>query len=120
MACRARRLQKRYLKENKPVKIRSCKFRLSIFSLCLLMAVSFSYFQFNTWGEIRFATSQAALANLEDADGDDLVLDPPANAKGTFFSSLPVPRPLDIHSCQDSPLLPFQFSPKEEIFILRC
>jgi hypothetical protein len=115
----ARRLQKRDIKENKPVKITSGKFRLSIFSLCLLMAVSFSYFQFNTWGEIRFATSQA-LANLEDADGDDLVLDPPANAKGIFFSSLSVPRPLDIHSCQDSPLLPFQFSPNEEIFILRC
>ncbi len=95
--------------------------RVLIFALFIVMSFCQAYLQYDSGGEIRFLSSNRTLRNLEIADQEDLVMDPPAPSKGIVSSSFVNLSHLGIHPAKDS--LPFPFQPflaEQTIPILRC
>jgi hypothetical protein len=62
-------------------------FRVLIFALFIVMSFCLAYLQYDSAGEIHFLSSNRTLGNLETADQEDLVIDPPAPSKGILLAS---------------------------------
>jgi len=96
-------------------------FRLLIFALFIVMSFCLVYLQYDSAGELHFLSSNRALGNLETADQEDVVIDPPDQSKGIVSASFVNLSYLRIHSFKDFFPFPFQaFSIEEKISILRC
>ena len=96
-------------------------FRVLIFALFIVMSFCLDYLQYDSGGEIHFLSSNLTLRNLELADQEDLVMDPPAPTKGIVSGSFVNLSHLGIHSFKDFFPFPFQaFSIEQTISILRC
>jgi hypothetical protein len=96
-------------------------FRVIIFALFIVMSFCLAYLQYDSGGEIHFLSSNQTLRNLEIADQEDLVMDPPTPSKGIVSGSFVNLSHLGIHPPKDS--LPFPFQPflaEQNIPILRC
>ena len=96
-------------------------FRVLIFALFIVMSFCLAYLQYDSAGEIHFLSSNRTLGNLETADQEDVVIDPPDQSKGIVLASFVNLSHLRIHSFKDFFPFPFQaFSIEQNISILRC
>ncbi len=95
------------------------RLRVLIFALCVLMPFCWAYPQSDSPGEIHFLFSNLALEGFENVDHGNLVMDPPAQAKGIIPASFLIPGRWEIHLSTDSfPFQPISF--EQGTFAIRC
>jgi hypothetical protein len=96
-------------------------YRILIFALFIVMSFCLAYLQYDNAGEIHFLSSNRTLGNLESADQEDVVIDPPDQSKGIVSASHVNLSHLGIHCFKDFFPFPFQaFSIEQKTSILRC
>ena len=97
------------------------RFRVLIFALSILVSFCLAYPPNDSLGEIRFLSPNRTLGNLDIADQEDLVIDPPVSSKGIVSASFVNLSHLGIYPARDSVPFPFQpFFTEQKIPILRC